>query len=58
MTYKELLRRLAQLSQQELAQDATIYHIDSDKYLPVDDMYATSDSNVLDKGHVIITVEH
>lgn len=56
MTYKELLEFLKTLTDDELEQNVTVYLSSNDEYIPVIETDKTVENDVLDDGHVIITV--
>lgn len=54
MTYRELLKNLKDLSEEELNQDVAVYSVDSDEYTEVTQTKITEETDVLDEGHFLL----
>lgn len=58
-TYRELKKKLDELSEEQLDQNVTLYDHDDDEYYPVTVSVTTVDyTDVLDKGHAVLTITH
>lgn len=55
-TYRELLKALKELTEEELDMTATIYDKTFDAYMPIDNTEKTADDDVLDANHPIIVI--
>jgi hypothetical protein len=57
MTYKELARELAKLTEEQLAQDVSIYGTETTEVFKVDSLVFSSDvdiDDILDVGHPVL----
>lgn len=57
MTYRKLLEQLNRMTDAELDQSATVHLLQSDEFLPVAGIWTVEETDVLDKGHVVIDIE-
>lgn len=55
-TYKQLKRILDNMSEEELEQTATVYVGPMDEYMPVCKTGFTSETDILDDGHLVLGV--
>jgi len=55
MMYRDLLLQLLQLNEEQLSQDVTI--LKDTEYYSVSEMSTSDNDDVLDSGHVYLTVE-
>ncbi len=55
-TYRELLKALKELTEEELDMTATIYDKTFDAYMPIDYTEKTVDDDVLEAYHPIIVI--
>lgn len=56
MTYRELLKKFSNLSDEELDQDCSIWLSGVDEYMPLTSTVTTLVTDVLDKGHFVLVV--
>ena len=57
-TYRDLRDRLCALNEEQLDQDITTYREDIDEYYPAKISVTTPDTDVLDPGHVVLTIKN
>lgn len=61
MKYKELLKRLSELPEEQLAMNVTVCVLNEEEFYPADFTFSTEKSecggDVLDEGHPIIVIE-
>ena len=57
MTYGELLNELSLLDTEELNQDVTIFDSNCEEFFPVKSLDKTTETDILDAGHLFLTVE-
>ena len=57
MTYKELLKKLELLNEEQLSQTITIHDPYEDEYIAAIDAYTTNDTQVLDDNHFVIILK-
>ena len=56
MQYKVLLTVLMQMTDEQLEQDITVLDKNTDEYFPVGSIVKETETDVLDKGHVVLTI--
>ena len=58
MTYADIAKKLSQMEEQELMQDATVWLKKINEYFPVKSLKAVGDlCDVLDEGHNILIID-
>jgi hypothetical protein len=57
MTYRNLITKLLNLSDDELDLDVTIYDKQEDEYYYVDDVIIAPNDGVLDKNHPVLLLD-
>lgn len=56
MTYRSILTMLSEATQEELDQDAMVYLCGDDEFVPIVDLFHSGKDDVLDAGHLYLTV--
>lgn len=57
MTYKELLEKLQNLTQEQLNQNVTMYDEKMDEFFALDDTGITDQDDVLDENHFFLILK-
>jgi hypothetical protein len=57
MTYRELLKLLAEMSEEILDQNVTVFDSESKEYYPMVKYSVTKEDDVLDKGHLFLSYD-
>lgn len=58
MQYKKLLEVLQQMSPEQLEQDAVVLDKEVGEYYPVQSIEFEDETDVLDKGHGVLTIKN
>jgi hypothetical protein len=57
ITYLKLLHKLGSIPAERLNDTVSIYDESEDEYYPVEDTFITEESDVLDKGHLVLKIK-
>ncbi len=57
MTYRDLLQKLTDLTEEQLNQNVTVFFKYADEYVPIEGMKIADEDDVLDKGHPYMVAE-
>lgn len=56
MTYNELFKKLALMTDEQRMQTVTVYHWDMDEFYPIESTDISKSTDVLDAGHFFMEV--